>query len=97
MNKDNPHIGSSLDEFLDESGIREDVEILAARKVIALRLVEALERQDMTKTELARRMHTSRTVVNRMLDPDNPGITLQTIDRASRALGLKLKVELVEA
>jgi plasmid maintenance system antidote protein VapI len=97
MKKNNPHLGSSLDDFLNEEGIRDEVDVMAARKVIAVSLTDAMIRQNITKTEFARRMGTSRAVVNRILDPSNPSLTFKNAARASKALGKKLKIEMVDA
>lgn len=95
--KKNKHIGSSLDDFLQDNDITVDVEAMAARKVFALQMAQAIERKHLTKAEVARKMHTTRAVVDRMLDPHNPSLTFKTAAKATAALGMKLKVELVEA
>jgi len=92
----NPYIGSSLDDFLDEEGIREEVDVMAARREIALMMGQVLAKKKMSKTEFARRMGTSRASVNRVLDPNNPSLTFKSAAKASHVLGLKLKVELIE-
>ena len=97
MTTNNPHIGSSLEDFLDEEKIREEVEVMAARKVIAITVGDALIRKKMSKTEFARRMGTSRASVNRVLDPNNPSLTFRTAAKASRVLGMKLRVDMVDA
>ncbi len=95
--KNNKHIGSSLTDFLEENTISEEVEAIAARKVFALQLGSAIEKKHLTKAEFARKMKTSRAVVDRMLDPNNPSLTFKTAARATSALGMRLKVELIEA
>ncbi len=92
-----PHRGSSFDSFLQDEGMYEEVNAKAVKKVLAWQLAQALEKKSVTKTELASRMHTSRAAVNRLLDPDNPSLNLQTIEKAARALGKKLTIQLVEA
>jgi DNA-binding Xre family transcriptional regulator len=89
----NRHIGSSFDSFLEEEGIREDVELLAAKKSIALQLRKAMARTKTSERKLTAEMATSRTAVRRMLDPDDTGVTLATLAKASRALGLQVRVE----
>ena len=91
----NPHIGSSFDDFLEEQGIREEVDAIAARRVIAWQIKQAMEANHITKVEMARRMATSRSQVDRLLDEDAGGITLDLIERGARAVGRHLRVELV--
>ena len=88
------HIGSSLTSFLDAMGIPEQTELLATKKTLALQLREAMKRKSFSQTELAREIRTSRTVINRMLDPTDTGVTLATLTRASRALGLRVDIRL---
>lgn len=91
----NKHIGSTLNSFLEEEGIAEEVESGAVKKLIAFQLRAALENEHMSKTELAARLQTSRAALDRLLDPDNDSVTLQSLKRAATALGKKLKLELV--
>lgn len=91
----NPHIGSSFERFLEENDIREDVENLAQKRVIAWQIEQVMEENGISKSEMARRMDTSRTQVNRLLDPDNNTVQLDTLQRAARAVGRTLKLELV--
>jgi antitoxin HicB len=74
--------------------LREEVTAAAIKRVIAWQLAEAMKRMHITKTEMAARMHTSRAVVNRLLDEDDTSITLATLSRASLAVGIPLKIEL---
>lgn len=90
----NQHIGSDFDAFLKEEGIQEEVTAAAIKRVIAWQLTEAMKKLQMTKTEMAARMHTSRSVVNRLLDENDTSITLATLARASLAVGIPLKIEL---
>lgn len=91
----NNTIGSSFEDFLKEEGIAEEVETGAVKKLIAFQLLETLEREHLTKTELAHRLDTSRAAVDRLLDPNNESVTLLTLTRAATVLGKKLKLELV--
>lgn len=91
----NPHVGSSLDSFLEENDIREDVQTLAQKRVLAWQIEQAMEEEGISKSEMARRMDTSRTQVNRLLDPDYDTVQLDTLQRAARAVGRTLKLELV--
>ena len=90
---ENPHIGSDFDDFLKEEGIREEVVAAAIKRVISWQLLEAMNAKRITKTEVAARMHTSRAVVNRLLDEMDTSVTLATLARASLALGVPLKIE----
>ena len=84
-----------LEEMLEEFGELEDVRALTRKKVLADALRKAMKAQNVTPAEMARRMRTSRPTVYRLLDPAERGATLDTLERASRALGLDLKIELV--
>ena len=95
--KKNPHRGSTLDDFLKEEGIFEEVEAAALKSVMAMRIADLMEEKEMKKTTLAKRMQTSRAALNRLLDPSNTSVTLTTLTRAAAALGQRVKVELVPA
>jgi len=95
MKTKNKHIGSDFDNFLMEEGIRGEVESIAVKRVIAYQLEEELKRKHMTKVKLAEQMHTSRSSVDRLFDPENNSVTLLTLNKAAAALGKKLKIELV--
>ncbi|MGV1013834.1 MAG: helix-turn-helix domain-containing protein [Methyloceanibacter sp.] len=88
-------IGSSFDDFLKEESIYEEVTARAIKRVIARQLKGLMEKQKLTKSELARRMQTSRAQLDRLLDPDNESVTLGTLTRAAQAVGRQLKLELV--
>ena len=90
----NPHIGSSFDDFLAEEGILAEVEAAAIKRVLAYQLEQEMKRTKLTRTQLATRMKTSRASVNRLLDPQNVSVTLQTMERAALAIGKKLRIEL---
>ncbi len=91
----NKHIGSDFDDFLEEEGLLAEVEATAFKRVLVYQVEELMKSQQLTKTEMARRMQTSRASLNRLLDPSNPSITLQTLERAAAALGKRLRIELV--
>jgi len=91
----NKYIGSDFDDFLEEEGIRGEVETVALKKVIAWQFLKEMKKSHITKTMMARKMHTSRSAVDRLFDPGNESMTLQTLNKAATALGKKLKVELV--
>jgi antitoxin HicB len=88
------HIGSSLSSFLDELEVREETELLTLKKTLALQLRQAMKRKSFSQSRLANEMGTSRTVINRMLDPTDTGVTLATLNRASQVLGLRVGIRL---
>ena len=88
------HLGSSFDEFLEEEGLLEDATAVAVKRYIAFRIAEKMSEKNLSKSEMARRMATSRSALDRLLDPDNPSVTLQTLQSAVQALGGRLNVEL---
>ena len=91
----NPHLGSTFESFLEESGIRDEVTAAAVKEVIAAQLALEMRRQRITKSRMASIMKTSRTQIDRLLDPRNSGATLETLMRAARAVGRELRLELV--
>ena len=86
----NKHVGSMLDSLFEELGETEEVGLLRQKKLLAAKVEQAMTKKKLTKTGLAEAMHTSRTVVHRLLDPKDTGVTLATLWKASRALGVKL-------
>ncbi|HQQ64308.1 MAG TPA: Fis family transcriptional regulator [Pseudomonadales bacterium] len=90
----NKHIGSNFDDLLREDGMQEEVTAAAIKRVIAWQLTQAMKAKHISKTEMANRMHTSRMVVNRLLDENDTSVTLATLTRASLAIGLPLRFEL---
>ena len=88
------HIGSSFDDFLEEEGVLAEAESIAIKRVLAFQLTELMKAQKLNKTQLAKRMKTSRSALDRLLDPDNPSVTLLTLERAARALGKNIKIEI---
>ena len=87
-------LGSDFDDFLRNEGFIEDAEAVAAKRIIAFQIAKEMKKSNITKTELAHRMHTSRPVVDRLLDPSNQSVTLSTLGRAASAVGKTLKIEL---
>ncbi len=87
-------IAGSLDRFLEEEGILAETEAVAVKRVIAFQLRELMKEQKLTKTQLAKRMGTSRSALERLLDPDNASVTLLTLERAAKALGKTIRIEL---
>ncbi len=92
---ENPHIGSSLEDFLAEEGRLEEATEIAIKRVLAWQIERAMRAEGLTKAEMARRMRTSRAQLDRLLDPDNTSVTLHTMQRAAATVGRRLKLELV--
>jgi len=94
--KKNPHVGSSFDDFLQEEGIRAEVQARVLKKVLAWQISQAMKQRHLTKIEMAKRMRTSRSALNRLLDPNNNSVTLDTITRAAQTLGKRVNFDLVD-
>jgi DNA-binding Xre family transcriptional regulator len=88
------NIGTDFSEFLGEEDLLEDAQAVSIKRVIAWQLGQLMKRQALTKVELARRMNTSRAALDRLLDPENPSVTLHTLHSAAKAVGGRLKVSL---
>ena len=86
--------GSSLYDFLKEEGVFEEAQALAVKEVVVLQLTEAMQQQSLTKTRLAALLKTSRSQVDRLLDPKQD-VTLSTLQRAAAFVGRKVQIELV--
>ena len=97
MKGKNPHIGSSLDDFLAEEGILEECEALALKEILALQIEQAMKEQGINKVQMARRMRTSRSQLDRLLDPKHTTVKLETMQRAAAILGKRIKLDLVDA
>jgi antitoxin HicB len=91
------HTGSTFDSFLEEEGILDDVNAVAIKRVIAWQLSEAMKAGHVTKKAMAERLGTSRSQLDRLLDPENSAVHLDTIARAARAVGKRLRIEMVDA
>jgi antitoxin HicB len=91
------HSGSSFDDFLREEGTLEEAEAVAIKRVIAWQLQQEMQRKRISKKAMADRLRTSRSQLDRLLDPKYPGVTLGTLSRAAMALGKRLKVQVIEA
>lgn len=87
-------LGSSFDDFLREENIYEESTLAATKQVLAMQIAREMEKQKITKTNMAQQMQTSRSALNRLLDPNCESVTLQTLDKAARCLGRRLKVTL---
>jgi antitoxin HicB len=93
----NKHIGSSFDSFLVEQGMHDEVTAVAMKRVISWQIVEAMKQSGITKVAMAARMQTSRSLLDRLLDPEDAGLTLDTLTRAASALNLRIHLELRQA
>ncbi|MGR3318993.1 MAG: helix-turn-helix domain-containing protein [Candidatus Anammoxibacter sp.] len=88
------NIGSDFDRFLEEEDLLQEVTAVAVKRYIAFQLTEKMSERNLSKAEMARRMETSRSALDRLLDPENSSVTLQTLQSAVKALGGRLKIEL---
>lgn len=93
--KTNPHRGSSLDDLLKADGVLEQFQAAAIKNVIAWQITREMETQNLSKTAMATRMQTSRAQLDRLLDPNNGNVTLETLSRAAAILGRQVRVELI--
>ena len=91
----NSHTGSSLNNFLEEEGLYAECTATAVKRVLARQLAQEMKRQNLTKTEMAKQMQTSRAQLDRLLDPEKTGVSLETITRAASVVGRQLRIELV--
>ncbi len=94
MDSDKGRIGADFAQFLDEQDIREDVEGLAVKELIAEQIAAAMKEKGLTKVAMAELMHTTRAQLDRLLDPGNPSVTLATLQRAAKAVGRNLTIVL---
>jgi predicted XRE-type DNA-binding protein len=90
------HDGSTFDSFLEEQGIREEVEAVAIKRVLAGQLQRAMQEQQKTKQSMAKQLRTSRSQLDRLLDPRNTSVTLDTIARAAAALGKRVIIRVAD-
>jgi len=88
------HVGSDFEDFLRDEGRLEEATAIALKRVIAWEIQQAMEKANVTQAEMARRMRTSRAVIRRLLDRDDPSVTLTTISKAANALGKNVVVKL---
>lgn len=95
MNK--KYLGSNFDDFLEEEGLLAEAEAVAVKRVLAFQIAQLMESSRMSKAAMAKRMQTSRSAIERLLDPANESVTLQTLERAAMALGKQLQIELVDS
>ena len=88
------HHGSSLDDFLNDEGLFEETQALAVKEVVVWQLMEAMQERELSKSQLAVLLKTSRSQVDRLLDPTRD-VTLTTLQRAAALVGRKVQIELV--
>jgi hypothetical protein len=91
------HTGSTFDSFLEEEGIKEEVEAVAIKRVLAWQLAEAMRKKKKTKRLLAKELRTSRSQLDRVLDPQNITVSLAVISRAAKALGKRVVIRIADA
>ncbi len=94
MAKKNPRSGTTLEDMFREEGNYEEIKNAAIKSVLAHKLEEAMKAQNLSKTGMAKQMDTSRAQINRLLDPDNDSVTLNTLQKAAAVLGMRLELEL---
>jgi antitoxin HicB len=93
MKKEN--LGTSLDDWLREEGTYEEVTAVAIKRVLARQIAQEMTNQNLSKSEMAKRMHTSRAALDRLLDPASDAVTLNTLFKAATAVGRQINMELV--
>ncbi len=91
----NKHSGTDFDSFLEEEGLLAEAEAVAAKRALAHQFELAMKKNSLSKVSMAKKMHTSRSALDRLLDPMNSSVTLQTLERAAVVLGKKIKISLV--
>ena len=96
MKKNNKAVGSSFDDFLKADGEYETAQSVAVKRVLAWQIQRAMKEMHLAKAEMARRMKTSRSHLERLLDPLNDSLTLTTLARAGHVLGREIRLELVQ-
>jgi antitoxin HicB len=89
------NMGSSFDSWLREEGLYEEVTATALKRVLARQLEAAMKEKQFSKAEMARRMHTSRAALDRLLDPEYDAVTLSTLRKAALVVGRQIRLELV--
>ncbi len=90
------HVGSSFEDFLKEEDIFEEATTRAIKRVLAWQITTEMKTQGISKVEMARRMGTSRSQLDRFLDPDNDKVLLETVQRAATAVGKRVSISLEE-
>lgn len=91
----NKYLGSNFDDFLEEEGLLAEVEANAIKRVISYQIAELMKKHNLSKAAMAKRMKTSRSAIDRLLDPQNESVTLQTLERAALVLGKRLQINFI--
>ena len=94
VQRENVHTGTSFDDFLEEEGIKNEIESAAIKRVLAWQFEQAMAKQQKTKQGMAKELKTSRSQLDRLLDPANTGVSLETLARAANVLGKRLVFEI---
>ena len=94
VQRENIHTGTSFDDFLEEEGIKNEIESAAIKRVLAWQFEQAMAKQQKTKQGMAKELKTSRSQLDRLLDPANTGVSLETLTRAANVLGKRLVFEI---
>ena len=95
MRKKKGHVGESFETYLKEQGTLAETTAVAVKRVLAWQLQQAMTEQQISKNQMAKAMKTSRSQIDRILDPDNDSIQLATLLHAARVLGRELRIELI--
>ncbi len=97
MAKRNPHVGSNFDDFLKDEGIFEEVQAKALKRAISEQIEESMQAANLSKVKMAELMSTSRSQLDRVLDPDNVSVQLDTLMKAARAVGKTVEIRIKTA
>lgn len=97
MAKRNPHTGSDFDDFLKDEGVYEDVQAKALKRALSEQLEDSMQAAKLTKVDMAQKMETSRSQLDRVLDPNNTSIQLDTLIKAARAVGKVVEIKIKKA
>jgi DNA-binding Xre family transcriptional regulator len=89
----NKYSGSNFDDFLAEEGLLEEVSARVLKRLLALQIADIMEETNLSKTSLAQKMQTSRSQLDRLLDPENTAVTLESLENLARAVGKQLRIE----
>jgi predicted XRE-type DNA-binding protein len=90
------HIGSSFDDFLEEEGIKTEVSVSALKRTLAWKIQDVMKKQELSKAQMAEKLETSRSGLDRLIDPENTSITLNTIEKVAKKLGIEIHVTMTE-
>ncbi len=90
------HVGSSLDDLFEEDGILSEITAIAIKRVLAWQVEQVMKEKELSKTEMAKAMNTSRAALERLLDPKNTSVTLKTMDKAAKVIGKRLRIDLID-